>query len=178
MTSFWKFFAQSEPHLAFPKRCYSDMGIPTFWASPFPKTLVIWASPSHNNLAIWVRVRVTGDAHITRLFEMGMPKRRECPYNCERGLFVSRGGWREPKESARGAWYFFIIIILLFLLAGASAEEREVFHLKYKECLPLAVSRMEMNYNFKKLGQLFRQKNIKVPSYEPLNLLYFCLATI
>ena len=42
------------------------MGIPTFWASPFPKTLVIWASPSHNNLAIWVRVSVTGDAHITR----------------------------------------------------------------------------------------------------------------
>ena len=36
---------------------------------------MIWASPSHITLAIWVsvRVRVTGDAHITRVFGMGMP---------------------------------------------------------------------------------------------------------
>ena len=36
---------------------------------------VIWASPSHITLAIWVRVRVrvTGDAHITRVLGMGMP---------------------------------------------------------------------------------------------------------
>ena len=143
------------------------MGIPTFWASPFPKTLVIWASPSHNNLAIWVRVRlrVTGDAHTTRLFE-------------KRPLCVTRGLERAQRKRAWRVIYFLIIIFLLFLLAGASAEEREVFHLNYKECLLLAVTRMEMNYNFKKLGQLFRQKNIKVPSYEPSNLLYFCLATI
>ena len=34
-----------------------------------PKTLVIWASPSRITLAILVRVRVrvTGDAHITRV---------------------------------------------------------------------------------------------------------------
>ena len=38
-----------------------------------PKTLVIWASPSHITLAICVRVRVTGDAHITRVVGMGMP---------------------------------------------------------------------------------------------------------
>ena len=43
----------------------SDMGI------PISKTLVIWASPSHITLAI--RVRVTGDAHITRVLGMGMP---------------------------------------------------------------------------------------------------------
>ena len=41
---------------------------------PIPKTLVIWASPSHITLAIWVRVRVTGDAHITRGLGMGMAK--------------------------------------------------------------------------------------------------------
>ena len=46
-------------------RCYRDMGI------PIPKTLVIWASPSHLILAIMVRV--TGDAHITRVLGMGMP---------------------------------------------------------------------------------------------------------
>ena len=38
---------------------------------------MIWTSPSHITLAIWVRarvrVRVTWDAHITRVLEMGMP---------------------------------------------------------------------------------------------------------
>ena len=48
---------------------------------PIPKTIVIWASPSHINLAIWVRVRVTGDAHITRVSGVGMPKTRGCPYD-------------------------------------------------------------------------------------------------
>ena len=46
-----------------------------------PKTLVMWASPSLITLAIWVRV--TGDAHITRVLGMVMPKTRECPYNCD-----------------------------------------------------------------------------------------------
>lgn len=34
---------------------------------------------------IWVRVevRVTGDAHITRVLGMVMPKTRGCPYNCD-----------------------------------------------------------------------------------------------
>ena len=56
-------------------RCYSDMGI------PIPKTLGIWASPSHITLGPWVsvEVRVTGDAHITRLLGMG------CPYHCDIG---------------------------------------------------------------------------------------------
>ena len=53
-------------------RCYSDMGTPRF-GHPHSKTLVIWAPPSHITLAIWVRVRVTGDAHIIRGLEMGMP---------------------------------------------------------------------------------------------------------
>ena len=37
---------------------------------------VIWASPSHFSLVICVRVRVKGDAHITRVLEMGMSKTR------------------------------------------------------------------------------------------------------
>ena len=60
-------------------RCHSDMGI------PIPKTLVISASPSHITLAIWVRFRVTGDAHITRVLGMGMPKTRVFPYQCAIG---------------------------------------------------------------------------------------------
>ena len=47
--------------------------------------IVIWASPSHITLAIWVRVRVTGDAHITRVLGMGMPKTRGCPYHYDIG---------------------------------------------------------------------------------------------
>ena len=36
-----------------------------------------------NPLAIWVGVRVTGDAHITRVLGMGMPKTRKCPNHCD-----------------------------------------------------------------------------------------------
>ena len=38
-------------------------------------------SPSHITLASWVRVRirVTGDAHITQVLGMGMPKTGEMP---------------------------------------------------------------------------------------------------
>ena len=50
-------------------RCHSDTGIPAFWTCPISKTLGIWASPSHITLAIWVRVRVTGDAHINKVWE-------------------------------------------------------------------------------------------------------------
>ena len=46
-------------------------GHPRVLGIPIPKTLVIWASPSHLILAIMVRV--TGDAHITRVLGMGMP---------------------------------------------------------------------------------------------------------
>ena len=46
---------------------------------PVPKTLVIWASSSHITLTIQVRVTVavmvTGDAHITRVWKWGCPKR-------------------------------------------------------------------------------------------------------
>ena len=61
------------PPVSFSRsRCYSDIGI------AIPKTILIWASPSHITLAIWVRVRiwVTGDAHITGVSGVGMPKTR------------------------------------------------------------------------------------------------------
>ena len=64
------------------------MGIPAFWASPFPKTLEIWTSPSHITLAFWIRVRVTGDACITRVLGMRMPKMWGCPYHCLNAAFM------------------------------------------------------------------------------------------
>jgi len=50
--------------------------VTVIWESPLIlKTLVIWASPSYVTLPIWVRVRVrvrvTGDAHITEGFGNG-----------------------------------------------------------------------------------------------------------
>ena len=135
-------------------------GVTMIWASPSPKTLVIKASPFHNTLAIWVRV--TGDAHI-RLFEIGIPKRRGCPYHCERGLFVSRGGWREPKRKRAGHVTFFRLFSCCFCNTELELLRRkEAFHLNYEVCLLLAVTTMEMNDNLKKLGQLFRHKSIKV----------------
>ena len=59
---------------------------------PIPKTLVIWAFPSHITLGIWVRVNVkvyTGNAHITRVLGMGMPKTRGCPYHWDTASFLS-----------------------------------------------------------------------------------------
>ena len=64
------------------------MGIPAFWASPFPKTLEIWTSPSHITLAFWIRVRVTGDACITRVLGMRMPKMWGCPYHRVNAMFM------------------------------------------------------------------------------------------
>ena len=60
-------------------------GHPLVLGIPIPKTLVISASPSHITLAICVRFRVTGDAHITRVLGMGMPKTLVFPYQCDIG---------------------------------------------------------------------------------------------
>ena len=66
---------------------------------------MIWTSPSDITLAMWVRVRVriTGDAHITRV--MGMPKTRGCSYHCDSregqkggGLSISVHGKMQPGD--------------------------------------------------------------------------------
>ena len=48
------------------------------WASPrfghpYSQNRSDMGTPSHITLAIWVTVRVTGDAHITRVLGIGMP---------------------------------------------------------------------------------------------------------
>ena len=58
-------------------RCYKDMGI------PIPKTPVIWASPVILTLIL---TQKEGDAYITRVLGMGMPKTRGCPYHCNTKL--------------------------------------------------------------------------------------------
>ena len=70
---------------------HSPQGAPltcvtVIWVSPsfgYPYSQdpsdTIWASPSHITLAILVRVGVTGDAHITRVLGMGMPKNAGMP---------------------------------------------------------------------------------------------------
>ena len=49
---------------------------------------VIWTPPSHITLAIWVRV--TGDASITRVLGMGMPKTRGCHYHSDIATLETR----------------------------------------------------------------------------------------
>ena len=49
---------------------------------------MIWASPSHITLAFWIRVRVTENAHITRVLGMRMPKMWGCPYHLVNAVFL------------------------------------------------------------------------------------------
>ena len=58
---------------------------------PIPKTLVIWASPVTLNLTQIAKVIWEGDADITRVLGMGMPKTRGCPYRCDTGLLPQKG---------------------------------------------------------------------------------------
>ena len=79
-------------------------GHPRVLGIPIPQTLVIRASPSHITLAIWVRDRVTGDAHITRVWRMEMTKTRGCPDHCDTGTKCSyslRGGRKKGREWGR-----------------------------------------------------------------------------
>ena len=59
------------PENTFPDPVLQWYGHPGVLGIPIPKTLGIWASPSFINLAIWLKVRVTGDPHITRVFGNG-----------------------------------------------------------------------------------------------------------
>ena len=73
-------------------RCDSDVGIPAFWVSPFPKPntkkpsvkspLVIWAYLVSLTLTQIAKVIWEGDAHITRVLGMVMPKTQGYPYHC------------------------------------------------------------------------------------------------
>ena len=110
---------------------------------PIPQTLLIWVSPPHITLAIWVRlrVRVTGDAHITRVLGMGMPKTRGFPYHCDTGScirhFRTQGrvvqSWvKITQVSARFEFRFetlkSILVLILFvqkLMIGSSKSYRE-----------------------------------------------------
>ena len=49
---------------------------------PISKTLVIWASPVTLTITQIAKVIWEGDAHITRVLDMGMPETREYPYHC------------------------------------------------------------------------------------------------
>ena len=82
------------------------------WASPrfrhpHSQNPVIWASPSHITLAIWVRVRVTRDAHITRVLGMGIPitlwQWVPLPFSKEKALGARLQGWGRGTSSEEPA---------------------------------------------------------------------------
>ena len=60
-----------EPGNTFPDPVLKWYGHPGVLGISILKTLGIWASPPFINLAIWLKVRVTGDVHITRGFGNG-----------------------------------------------------------------------------------------------------------
>ena len=69
-----------------PSTGVTVIGNPRVLGIPISKILVIWASPSHITLAICVRA--TGNANITMVCGMGMPKTQECPYHCDTGATI------------------------------------------------------------------------------------------
>ena len=95
-------------------RCYRDLGI------PIPKTLVILASPSHIASAIWVivRVRVTGDAHIIRVWEWGCTKRGDTHITVTpaSSRFLSLHERCLPRQHTAVQFFFFFFLIVLTLL--------------------------------------------------------------
>ena len=62
---------------------------------PHSQTLVIWAYHSHITLAIWVRVRVTGDARITRVLGNGDAQNAGMPILLWQHHFKNEGNWDE-----------------------------------------------------------------------------------
>ena len=92
----WLNFSRDHSHNTFNHRCHCDMGVPAVWASPFPKPLVIWTSPVTLTLSQIAKLIKEGDAHISRVLRMEIPKTRGCPYHCNTGsgkVFPSSGIW-------------------------------------------------------------------------------------
>ena len=102
---------------------------------PISKTLVIWASPCHITSATWVRFRVTGDAHITILFEMGMPERRDVHITAKEASLCHEGAGESRKESARGAWYFFNYFCVVFVILSGSFCGGKRYSTLTKKCV-------------------------------------------
>ena len=78
----WVRVASNSSSGPFWRHCHSDMGIPTL------KSLPCNATPNPNRLVIW-----EGDACITRVLEIEMPKTLGCPYHCNRPFFASVLSW-------------------------------------------------------------------------------------
>ena len=75
----WRKSASCPRSSRFPTgRCRNDMDTSRVLGIPIPKTPVIWASPVTLILIITQIAKVIweGDAHITRVFGVGMPKTR------------------------------------------------------------------------------------------------------
>ena len=75
----WRKSASCPRSSRFPTgRCRNDMDTSRVLGIPIPKTPVIWASPVTLILILTQIAKVIweGDAHITRVFGVGMPKTR------------------------------------------------------------------------------------------------------
>ena len=120
-----------EPGNTFPDPVLQWYGYSRVLRIPIPKTLVIWASPSLINLAIWVKVRVTGDAHITRVLGMGKPKTRGPPYQCDTGdlRYYENGLWSNEASSlaCKNLLFRRVLIIITHGIQSISMEKSIIF---------------------------------------------------
>ena len=90
---------------------------------------------------------------------------------CHKGVVESR----KRRKRARRVIFFFDYFCVVFVILSWSFCGGKRYSTLNKKCYLLVVTRNKMNYNFKKLGQLFRHKSIKVPWYEPFKSIIFFL---
>ena len=103
----WPHFSRDPSHNTFNHRCHCDRGVPAVWASPFPKPLVIWTSPVTLTLSQIAKLMKEGDAHISRVLRMEIPKTRGCPYHCNTGsakVFPGSGIWTKYRAGFGKPW--------------------------------------------------------------------------
>ena len=90
------------------------LGHPRVLGIPLSKTLVIWASPVTLTLIHIAKVIWEGDAHITRVLGMGMPKTQGCSYHCNTASFHPLLSWCIPFYFPAPSLFFIPLFILLF----------------------------------------------------------------
>ena len=103
----WLHCFRDHSHNTFKHRCHCDMGVAAFWASPFPKPLMIWASPVTLTLSQIAKLIKEGDAHIPRVLGIVIPKTRGCPYHCNTGsgkVFPGSGFEQNTVRDSGSLW--------------------------------------------------------------------------
>ena len=93
-------------------------GHPRALAIPISKTLVIWTFPVTLTLTQIAKVIWEGDAHITRVLGMGMPKTPGWPYHCDTGLLPQKG-----KRDLNGEQPCTVVVVVVVVFIPTEIKE-------------------------------------------------------